>query len=131
MPSRRLSCDSIASAIFSKSRSRAVDRVQRQDRRLRCASGFQLVVDRFELGHVASVQDHRRAVLRKGQRRHAADPLAGSGHQDYAVFQQIRSWLVALEIDHWSGCQESRSMRAQATPLRTADSSVAGYSLAV
>src|SRR5690349_1855718 len=75
-------------------------KIERQDRRLCAAGGFDLVVHRLELDHIASMQDHRRAVSRERERRDAAYASAGSGDEQHSVFEQVWWCLVLTERVH-------------------------------
>jgi len=70
---------------------RGIFQVQRKDQRLRQARSQHLVVDRFQLVLFASGQYHRGTVLCEGQRCRTAQPLAGTGDQNHAVFQAVSS----------------------------------------
>ena len=63
--------------------------VERQDRRPRMLGGDDRVVDRFELAHVASVQDHARAVRRCSLRDRLADAVARAGDENDSVAQEV------------------------------------------
>ena len=108
--------------MFSKSRSRALSQIERQDRGLRGPRGFDFVVHLFSLPRRARAgsTSHRgcegqRAVTRPMPRLAPVTRMTRPS--------AVRARRVAIEIGHGI---DSRIMRAHATPLQTADSSVAG-----
>jgi hypothetical protein len=49
------------------------------------------------------MQNHRRAISRKRERRDATDASPGSGHEHHSVLEQVWGWLVLTDAVHEQG----------------------------
>ncbi|MNN37626.1 hypothetical protein D3C81_1515830 [compost metagenome] len=63
--------------------------IEREDRRLRPAGGFDLVVDLFQVLDGLAQQDHRGAMGGEGARGGGTDATAGTGDQDHPILEQV------------------------------------------
>ncbi len=68
--------------------------VERQDRRLRVSGVDDLVVERFELAHDASVQHDGRALRRAGEREHSSQPAARAGDERHPAVEQSAGRVI-------------------------------------
>ncbi len=68
--------------------------IEREDRRLRPAGCFDLIVDGFEFLDLAPEQDDGRTLRGEGQRSRAAYALSGAGDQNHATLQVLVGGLV-------------------------------------
>ena len=95
--------------------------IERDGRGLRAAVRFDLVVDLRETRVVAAEQDERRAAVGAGEGDGTSDAARGAGDEDDAPEEFVVGGGRGLRVHGFS-----RIARAQASPLRTAASSVAG-----
>ena len=100
--------------------------IQRQCRGFGAGAAAQGIVQLVQLRLISTVQHDGRTVYRAGHRHGSTDAARGPGHEDDAAKEQIGGRNILC-----GGHRFSRIERAQLRPLRTAASSVAGYSLRV
>ena len=81
-----------------------IERHDRRPRLLRCDDG---VVDRFELAHVATVQEHGRAVRSSGLRDGFADAVARAGDENNSCQSARRPRACRCGIDPCRHCTRS------------------------
>ena len=68
--------------------------IERQDRGLRVSGGDDLVVERFELAHDATMQHDGRALRRAGEGEHASQSAAGTGNEHDAAVEQSAGCVI-------------------------------------